>query len=80
MQLKEKYVTDEQGNRIGVFLGIEEYQKLLEQLEELESIQAYDDAILLNEEEIPFELVISEIENSRKWTILLRLKKLFLRR
>jgi hypothetical protein len=66
MQLKEKYVTDEQGNRIGVFLGIEEYQKLLEQLEELESIQAYDDAILLNEEEIPFELVISEIENSRK--------------
>ena len=66
MQLMEKYVTDEQGNRIGVFLGIEEYQKLLEQLEELESIQAYDDAILLNEEEIPFELVISEIENSRK--------------
>jgi hypothetical protein len=66
MQLKEKYVTDEQGNRIGVFLGIEEYQKLLEQLEELESIQAYDDAILLNEEEISFELVISEIENSRK--------------
>ena len=59
-------------------MGIEEYQKLLEQLEELESIQAYDDAILLNEEEIPFELVISEIENSRKWTILLRLKKLFL--
>ncbi len=66
MQLKEKYVTDEQGNRIGVFLGIEEYQKLLEQLEELESIQAYDDAILLNEEEIPFEVVVSEIENSRK--------------
>ena len=31
MQLKEKYVTDEQGNRIGVFLGIEEYQKLLEE-------------------------------------------------
>jgi hypothetical protein len=66
MQLKEKYVTDEQGNRIGVFLGIEEYQKLLEQLEELESIQAYDYANLLNEEEISFELVISEIENSRK--------------
>ncbi len=66
MQLKEKYVTDEQGNRIGVFLGIEEYQKLLEQLEELESSEAYDDAILLNEEEITFELVISEIENSRK--------------
>ncbi|MDX2255412.1 MAG: hypothetical protein NW214_07850 [Pseudanabaenaceae cyanobacterium bins.39] len=66
MQLKEKYVTDEQGNRIGVLLGIDEYQNLLEQLEELESIRAYDAAILLDEEEIPFEVVVSEIENSRK--------------
>jgi hypothetical protein len=66
MQPKEKYVTDEQGNRIGIFLGIEEYQKLLEQLEELASIQAYDAAVLLNEEEIPFEVVVSEIENNRK--------------
>ena len=65
MQLKEKYVTDEQGKRIGILLGIEEYQKLLEQLEELESIQAYDNSILLNEEEIPFEVVVSEIEKSR---------------
>jgi hypothetical protein len=66
MQLKEKYITDQQGNRIGVLLDIEEYQKLLEQLEELEAIQAYDNAILLNEEEIPFEVAISEIENSRQ--------------
>jgi hypothetical protein len=66
VQLKEKYVTDEQGNRIGIFLSIEEYQKLLEQLEELASIQAYDAAVLLNEEEIPFEVVVSEIENNRK--------------
>ena len=66
MQLKEKYITDQQGNRIGVLLDIEEYQQLLEQLEELEAIQAYDNAILLDEEEIPFEVAISEIENSRQ--------------
>ena len=52
MQLKEKYIIDQQGNRIGVLLDIEEYQQLLEQLEELEAIQAYDNAILLDEEEI----------------------------
>ena len=66
MQLKEKYITDQQGNRIGVLLDIEEYQQLLEQLEELEAIQAYDHAILLDEEEIPFEVAISEIENSHQ--------------
>lgn len=66
MQLKEKYITDQQGNRIGVLLDIEEYQQLLEQLEELEAIQAYDNVILLDEEEIPFEVAISEIENSRQ--------------
>jgi hypothetical protein len=66
MQLKEKYITDQQGNRIGVLLDIEEYQQLLEQLEELEAIQAYDNAILLDEEEISFEMAIAEIENSRQ--------------
>ncbi len=65
MDLKEKYITDEQGNRIGVLLDIEEYQKLLEELEELEAIRAYDNAILSNDEEIPFEVVVAEIENSR---------------
>ena len=63
---KEKYITDQQGNRIGVLLDIKEYQQLLEQLEELEAIQAYDNAILLDEEEIPFEVAIAEIENSRQ--------------
>ncbi len=66
MQLKEKYVTDHLGNRIGVFLDIEEYQKLLEDIEELETIRAYDNAISSDDDEIPFEVAISEIENSRQ--------------
>ena len=66
MQSKEKYLTDVQGNRIGIVLDIEEYQKILEELEELEAIRAYDNAISSDEEEIPFELAIAEIENSRQ--------------
>ena len=45
---------------------MQEYQKLLEEREELEAIQAYDNAILSDEEEIPFEVVISKLENSRQ--------------
>ncbi len=66
MQLKKKYITDAQGNRIGIVLDIEEYHKILEELEELEAIRAYDNAISSDEEEIPFELAIAEIENSRQ--------------
>ena len=66
MELKKKYLTDQQGNRIGVLLDLEEYRKLLEELEELEAIRAYDNAISSDDEEIPFEVVIAEIENSRR--------------
>jgi hypothetical protein len=66
MQLREKYLTDEEGNRIGVLLDIEEYQKLLEELDELEAIRAYDLAISVDDEEIPFEKAIAEIESHRQ--------------
>jgi len=56
MQLKEKYITDEQGNQIGILLDIEEYRKLLQDSEELDAIRAYDLAI--SEEEIPFEVAM----------------------
>ncbi len=65
MPLKQKYITDEQGNQIGILLDIEEYRKLLEDSEELNAIRAYDLAIA-EEEEIPFEEAIAEIENSRQ--------------
>ena len=37
---KQHYVVDEAGNRVGVYLDIAEYQRLLEELEELDSIRA----------------------------------------
>ncbi len=66
MQLGEKYITDSEGNRIGILLDIEEYQKLLEESEELEAIRAYDLAISTDDEEIPFEKAIAEIEKNRQ--------------
>jgi len=66
MKLKERYITDEQGNRIGILLDIEEYQKLLEESEELDAIRAYDLAVSGEDDEIPFEVAIAEIENSQQ--------------
>ncbi|MBF2056085.1 MAG: hypothetical protein IGQ45_02445 [Cyanobacterium sp. T60_A2020_053] len=63
MQLKEKYLTDVEGNRIGVLLDIKDYEKLLQESEELEAIRAYDLAISMDDEEIPFEVVTAKIES-----------------
>ena len=62
---EERYVVDEQGNRVGVLLDIADYRQLLEELEELESIRAYDAAKASGERAIPFEQALGEIERDR---------------
>jgi len=66
LKLKERYVVDDQGNRISVVLDIADYQELLEELEELECIRAYDAAKASGEQAVPFEQGIAEIESDRK--------------
>jgi hypothetical protein len=65
VRFKERYLVDENGNRVGVLLDITDYQKLLEELEELDSIRAYDIAKASGDEAIPFERAVSEIERGR---------------
>jgi hypothetical protein len=48
-------VVDETGNRVAVVLDISDYYKLLEELEELESVRAYDAAKASGDKAIPFE-------------------------
>lgn len=63
--LKEHFVIDKTGNTTAVLLDFQEYKKLMEALEEIESIKAYDTAKALNEEIISFEQAIEEIERQR---------------
>lgn len=62
----ERYVVDQSGNRVSVVLDIADYKKLLEELEELEEIKAYDTAKKSGSEVIPFEDAISQIDKNRK--------------
>ncbi len=45
-----------------MILTLEDYRKLLAELEELESIRAYDAAKATEDEAIPFEQAVAEIE------------------
>ena len=66
VDLKERYVVDETGNRVAVLIDIEEYRKVLEALEELESINAYAEAKASGDELISFDKAIQEIESRRQ--------------
>jgi len=60
--IKERFVTDENGNRVAVMLDIEDYRRLLEEAEEFESIRAYDAAKASGDEAVSFEKAVSEIK------------------
>ena len=64
--IRERYVVDEQGKQVGVLLDIGDYRRILDELEELEAIHAYDAAKASGDEAIPFEQAIEEIERERR--------------
>lgn len=65
LALNEKFLVDGKGKRVGVLLDMQDYYQVLDLIEELESIRAYDAAIAEDEELIPFEQAIAEIEEQR---------------
>jgi hypothetical protein len=62
----QKYLVDGEGNRVGVVLDIREYQALIDDLEELDAVRAYDAAKASGEQAIPFEQAIEDIERHRE--------------
>lgn len=62
----ERFLVDEEGRKLGVVLDIAEYKEMLEDLEELASIRAYDAAKASGDEVVPFEQALQEIQRSRR--------------
>jgi len=65
MMHDQQFITDPQGNRIGILLSMEDYNKLLEAWEELEDIRDYDMAKAKKSDTIPAEEAFKEIEERR---------------
>ena len=60
--INPQFIKDDAGRNLGVFLTTLEFQQLLDELEELEDIKAYDEAKSReNDESIPFRQAIEEI-------------------
>jgi PHD/YefM family antitoxin component YafN of YafNO toxin-antitoxin module len=66
MTRKPQFLINDQGEKVAVVISIEEYEKILEELEDLEDIRAYDEAKASGETGIPLEQALAEIRRNRK--------------
>ncbi len=61
----EDYVVDEQGRRKAVVVPLEEWEQILDALEELDDIRGYDEAKSDPSDAIPFEQAVMEIREGK---------------
>ncbi len=63
--MKTQFITDNDGNKLAVILPIKEYDKILNDLEELKDIHLYDKSKKGKLEFVEAEQAFDEIENNR---------------
>jgi hypothetical protein len=72
IKVHPQYVVDERQQRTAVLLPLAEWEQILDYLEELDDINAYDEAKVGSQEIMPFEQAIHEIEDGLGYTDALR--------
>jgi len=65
-QLRPQFVIDEQSNRKAVLISSEEWDYLLEELETLEDLRAYDEAKAQGNDSVSLESAVREIQADYK--------------
>ena len=60
-QFHEQYVSDQAGRRTAVLLPLDQWSRILEALDELEEIRAYDEAKAAPSDPLPFAQAMDEI-------------------
>ena len=58
-----EYLFDDQNRKRAVLLPLSEWEQLLDELEELDDIRAYDQAKTNSSEAIPFEDCVRELQS-----------------
>ena len=61
-----QFIVNEKGERVAAIISIERYNKILEELEDLKDIRAYDEAKASKEPAIPLQEVLDEVRRERK--------------
>lgn len=64
--MKTQFVTDKKGKKVAVLVPLKEYEKMLEELDELACIKMYDKVREESPEYLPIDKAFKEIEKKRK--------------
>lgn len=64
--MQTQFITNTNGKKISAIVPIKEYEQILEQLDELACIKAYDKARLKKQQFIPLKEVLRQLESKRK--------------
>jgi len=61
----QQYLVDEDGNRSAVVLALADWQRILEDLEDLEEIRAYDEAKSAPSEPVSLQQAVRELREGK---------------
>ena len=61
-----QFLVNDKGEKIAVVLSVQEYEELLEEIEDLQAVREYDEAKASGETPIPLEQALDEIRRNRK--------------
>lgn len=66
MSIKEQVVMNKKGKPVAVQIPVGQYKKMLEMMEELEDIKAFDKAIKRKHQFTPFSDAVKRLKAARK--------------
>lgn len=64
--MKPQYITNESGKKVAVIIPLKEYAKMMDDMDELQAIKAYDKTKARKQEFIPAGDMFKAIEKNRK--------------
>ena len=66
LSVNPQFITDKKGKKLSVVLPIKEFKTIMDELEELEDIHLYDEAMASRESSVPIDKAFKIIEAKRK--------------
>jgi hypothetical protein len=61
-----QYITDSEGKKLSVIIAVQEFDRIMEELEELEDVRLFDEAKKDKEPSIPIEEAFKIIDAKRQ--------------
>lgn len=66
LTINPKFITDQKGKKLSVVLSVEEFELMMERIEEMEDVRLYDQAKLSKEPSIQIDEAFEIIELLRR--------------